>query len=153
MKADTETQLKPFHLALQVHDLAEARAFYGGLLACREGRSDHNWVDFDFYGHQLVCHVNSAFGHNRALPIKTNLVGQHQVPVPHFGMVLDMESWQELADRFKARQVPFLVEPHIRFQGQAGEQATLFVLDPSGNALEFKGFRNISEQLFETETS
>jgi extradiol dioxygenase family protein len=137
-------ELTPFHLAIPVHDLAAARAFYGGLLGCAEGRSDADWVDFDFFGHQLVCHrvpgTTPDAGHNP--------VDGHDVPIPHFGMVLEMRDWESLAERLKAAGTAFVIEPHVRFRGQPGEQATLFLTDPSGNALEFKSFRDIAGQLF-----
>lgn len=136
----------PFHLAIRVRDLEESRRFYSGLLGCSEGRSAETWVDFDLYGHQLVCHLAPL----AAGPTHTNQVDGEAVPVPHFGVVLEMDQWQALANRLKARQVSFVIEPHIRFQGQPGEQATLFFLDPSGNALEFKAFKDIRGQLFAT---
>lgn len=138
-------ELTPFHLAIPVRDLDAARAFYGGLLGCREGRSADAWVDFDFFGHQLVCHVTGE-----AVPEKPmhNPVDGHDVPVPHFGMVLEMRDWEDLAVRLKAAGTRFVIEPGIRFRGQPGEQATMFLTDPSGNALEFKSFRDIEEQLF-----
>ncbi len=137
--------LTPFHLAIRVHDLAAARAFYGGLFGCPEGRSAEQWVDFDFFGHQLVCHVADA------QPVAaTKRVDGDDVPVPHFGVVLEMPEWERLAARLRAAGTDFVVEPHIRFRGQPGEQATMFLLDPSGNALEFKAFRDIARQLFET---
>ncbi len=136
--------LTPFHLAIPVNDLAAARAFYGGLLGCAEGRSAERWVDYDFFGHQLVCHVADD---PRPVPVH-NPVDGHDVPVPHFGVVLALPDWHALADRLRAAQVRFVVEPHVRFAGQPGEQATLFLLDPSGNALEFKGFADIDAQLF-----
>jgi len=126
--------LPPFHLAFPVHDLAAARAFYGGLLGCREGRSAAEWVDFDFFGHQIVAHLDPAME-----PVKhRNPVDGHDVPVPHFGAVLTMAEWQALAERLRAAQTAFVIEPGIRFRGEAGEQATMFFLDPSGNALELK---------------
>lgn len=126
----------PFHLAFPVHDLASARSFYGGLLGCREGRSAETWVDFDFYGHQIVAHLDPQAAGVRL----RNAVDGDAVPVPHFGVVLDMAQWRALADRLRDAGVRFVIEPHLRFEGQVGEQATLFVLDPSGNALEFKAF-------------
>lgn len=138
--------LTPFHLAIPVHDLAAARAFYGGLLGCAEGRSAAHWVDYDFFGHQLVCHVADGM---RPAPVH-NPVDGHAVPVPHFGVVLQLHDWHALADRLRAAGVHFVVEPHVRFAGQPGEQATLFLLDPSGNALEFKAFADIDVQLFAT---
>ena len=127
--------LRPFHLAFPVRDLAEARAFYGGLMGCREGRSSDEWIDFDFYGHQIVAHTGGESGDQASNP-----VDGHDVPVPHFGVVLTMEDWQALADRLTAAGVKFAIEPTIRFKGQPGEQATMFFRDPSGNALEMKAF-------------
>ncbi len=135
----------PFHLAIPVRDLASSRAFYGGLLACPEGRSSADWVDFDFFGHQLVCHV---VGEAKPDTAASNPVDGHDVPVPHFGMVLEMPDWEALAARLKDAGVVFVIEPHVRFPGQSGEQATMFLIDPSGNALEFKAFRDIAGQLF-----
>jgi len=130
----------PFHLAFPVHDLAAARAFYGGLLGCPEGRSSEDWIDFDLYGHQVVAHLAP----DEARKAATNAVDGDQVPVRHFGVVLPMDDWHALADRLKAAGVAFVIEPHVRFKGQVGEQATMFFLDPSGNALEFKAFRDIA---------
>jgi extradiol dioxygenase family protein len=138
-------ELTPFHLAIPVRDLASARAFYGELLGCREGRSSDEWVDFDFFGHQLVCHRVAGAG--RDAPAH-NPVDGHEVPVPHFGMVLEMRDWEALAAQLKAAGATFVIEPHVRFRGQTGEQATMFLNDPSGNALEFKAFRDIAGQLF-----
>lgn len=135
--------LPPFHLAFPVHDLDAARAFYGGLLGCSEGRSSSEWIDFDFFGHQIVAHL--APGASR--PKAGNHVDGHHVPVPHFGAVLSMEKFAALAERLKAHGVQFAIEPHIRFKGQAGEQATMFFYDPSHNAIEFKAFADIG-QLF-----
>jgi extradiol dioxygenase family protein len=137
--------LTPFHLAIPVRELASARAFYGKLLGCPEGRSSTEWIDFDFFGHQLVCHVVSGSTRDAAA---TNPVDGHDVPVPHFGMVLEMPDWEALAAQLTKAGVRFVVEPHIRFRGQPGEQATMFLTDPSGNALEFKAFRDIAGQLF-----
>ena len=134
--------LEPFHLAVPVHDLAAARDFYGAVLGCPEGRSSPEWVDFDFFGHQLVAHLDPARKPHR--PALFNPVDGHDVPVPHFGVVLAWDRWQELAGRLKAQGQQFQIEPGIRFQGQVGEQATMFFYDPSGNALEFKAFRDIS---------
>ena len=137
--------LQPFHLAFPVHDLAAARAFYGGLLGCREGRSSDQWIDFDLRGHQIVAHLDPA-----AKPVAVaNPVDGHAVPVPHFGVVLERDDWQALADRLTAAGVQFGIAPYVRFKGQVGEQATMFFLDPSGNALEFKAFRDPG-QLFAT---
>lgn len=130
--------LPPFHLAFPVHDLAAARGFYGELLGCPEGRSSERWVDFDFFGHQLVAHL--VAGAHAADP--TNPVDGDQVPVPHFGAVLPWDDWHRLAERLRAAGVRFRLEPRVRFRGQVGEQATLFLLDPSGNALELKAFRD-----------
>lgn len=128
--------MRPFHLAFPVHDLAAARTFYRDVLGCGEGRSSDQWIDFDLYGHQIVAHLDPA-----AKPVATsNPVDGHDVPVPHFGVVLTMDQWEGLAARLRAAGIRFGIEPHIRFKGQPGEQATMFFLDPSGNALEFKAF-------------
>ena len=140
-------RLTPFHLAIPVHDVAAARAFYGGMLGCGEGRSAERWVDFDLYGHQLVCHQVDGMSARIA---GDNAVDGHDVPVPHFGVVLEMDDWQALADRLRSAGIDFVIEPHIRFVGQPGEQATMFFLDPSGNAVEFKAFADIDGQLFAT---
>jgi extradiol dioxygenase family protein len=131
-----------FHLAFPVHDLAAARRFYGQLLGCPEGRSSDRWIDFDFYGHQIVAHLAP-----QAAPQHHNPVDGDHVPVPHFGVILSMADWRALAHKLKAAGTRFVVEPHIRFEGQVGEQATMFFLDPSGNALEIKAFEDMS-QLF-----
>lgn len=128
--------LRPFHLAFPVDDLASARAFYGGVMGCAEGRSSDEWIDFDFYGHQIVTHLAPGGSGDRA----SNHVDGHGVPVPHFGIVLTMGDWQVLADRLRAAETEFVIEPTIRFKGQPGEQATMFFRDPAGNALEFKAF-------------
>ena len=135
--------MPPFHLAFPVHDLAAARAFYGGLLGCAEGRSSDRWVDFDLHGHQIVAHL-VADAPTRA---GDNPVDGHGVPVPHFGVVLEWQAWHALADRLRAAETAFVVEPYVRFEGQVGEQATMFFMAPSGNALEFKSFKDPS-QLF-----
>lgn len=132
--------LAPFHLAFPVDDLAAARAFYGELLGCPEGRSSEQWVDFDFHGHQVVAHLAPDEVGRAA----TNPVDGHAVPVRHFGVVLEWQQWHDLADRLRAAGVRFLIEPGIRFAGQVGEQATMFFLDPAGNALEFKALRDPS---------
>ncbi|WP_296616403.1 VOC family protein [Sphingomonas sp.] len=137
--------LRPFHLAFPVHDLDAARSFYGDTLGCPEGRSADSWIDFDLFGHQIVAHLDPAA---KAVAV-SNPVDGHDVPVPHFGVVLTMDDWRALADRVKAAGVAFGIEPHIRFVGQPGEQATMFFLDPSGNALEFKAFAD-DAQLFAT---
>ena len=128
--------LRPFHLAFPVNDLAAARAFYGEAMGCREGRSSEEWVDFDFYGHQIVAHLAPGEAGDRA----NNHVDGHGVPVPHFGVVLAMADWQALAERLEAAGTEFAIPPTIRFKGQPGEQATMFFRDPSGNALEMKAF-------------
>ncbi|HEX6007404.1 MAG TPA: VOC family protein [Burkholderiales bacterium] len=130
-----------FHLAFPVTDLAKARAFYGGLLGCPEGRSSDTWVDFDFYGHQIVAHLApQEAGHRH-----TSAVDGEDVPVRHFGVILTMPAWQALADKLIAADVNFVIEPHVRFKGEVGEQATMFFLDPCGNALEFKAFKDVSQ--------
>jgi len=135
--------IPPFHLAFPVHDLAAARAFYGQVLGCGEGRSSEAWIDFDFYGHQIVAHLApEECGYK-----STSAVDGHGVPVKHFGAVLPMQDWEALAERLKAAGTSFVIEPQIRFKGQVGEQATMFFLDPSGNAIEFKAFDDPS-QLF-----
>lgn len=138
-----DRRLQPFHLAIKVDDLVAARAFYGDLLGCAEGRSADTWVDFDLYGHQLVCHLAPGAGEG----VHRNPVDGDQVPVPHFGVVLGMADWESLAERLRAADVTFVIEPHVRFRGEPGEQATLFFLDPAGNALEFKAFADLG-QLF-----
>lgn len=134
-------ELRPFHLAFPVHSLAAARAFYGKLLGCPEGRSSDAWVDFDFHGHQIVAHLapedlRAAAAHD---------VDGDNVPVRHFGLVLSMDDWHTLANKLQAAGTQFVIEPHVRFKGQPGEQATMFLLDPSGNALEFKAFADRSK--------
>ena len=126
-----------FHLAFNVSDLDGARAFYGGLLGCAEGRSTDTWVDFDFFGHQISLHLGEPFDHR-----PTGRVGDHMVPMPHFGVLLPMTDWRALADRLEAAATEFLIEPVLRFAGQPGEQATIFLLDPFGNPLEFKGMQD-----------
>jgi extradiol dioxygenase family protein len=144
MQRSSPVALQPFHLAVPVRSLAEARRFYGELLGCPEGRSSPEWVDFDFFGHQLVVHLDHGGQTQRPLH---NAVDGKDVPVPHFGIVLEWDRWHALVDRLRAAGVAFGIEPGIRFQGQVGEQATMFFQDPSGNALEFKSFRDPS-QLF-----
>jgi uncharacterized protein len=128
--------LRPFHLAFPVHDLNAARGFYRDVIGCKEGRSSDHWIDFDFFGHQIVTHLDatarSISGHNA--------VDGHDVPIPHFGVVLTMADFDALAKRVEAQGIKFVIAPHIRFAGQVGEQATMFFYDPSGNALEFKAF-------------
>lgn len=133
--------LAPFHLAFPVHDLALARQFYGDLLGCPEGRSSDAWVDFNFWGHQVVAHLSP---HECGLAA-TGAVDGDQVPVRHFGVILGLAAWQALADRLQAAGTRFIIEPHVRFKGQVGEQATMFFLDPSGNALEFKAFADMGQ--------
>ena len=133
----------PFHLAFPVVDLEAARSFYGGLLGCAEGRSSDTWIDFDFFGHQLVAHLSPAGAHDG--DAATNHVDGHGVPVPHFGVVLDMDAWKRLAAKLREAGVDFVIEPYVRFAGQPGEQATMFLRDPSGNALEFKAFADRSK--------
>jgi hypothetical protein len=136
--------LRPFHLAIPVNDLEAARAFYGGLLGCAEGRSDRQWVDFNFHGHQLVCHLDTR--PDRAADLR-NLVDGHGVPVPHFGVVLDMETWHATRELLLAAAIEFVIEPTLRFKGEVGEQATMFFQDPAGNHIELKAFAGL-EQLF-----
>ena len=128
-----------FHLAFPVTSLDKARAFYGSLLGCPEGRSAPDWVDFDFYGHQIVAHLAPAEAGRRG----TNAVDGDNVPVRHFGAILPMREWEQLAAKLKAAGQTFIIEPHVRFEGEVGEQATMFLLDPCGNALEFKAFKDI----------
>ena len=135
--------VQPFHLAFPVDDLDAARVFYGGVLGCTEGRCSDHWIDYDLYGHQIVAHLAPG----RAGKQASNAVDGDEVPVPHFGVVLAMDDFDALAARLKAAGVKFIIEPHIRFAGLPGEQATMFFLDPSGNALEFKAFADIG-QLF-----
>ena len=129
-----------FHLAFPVHDLDAAREFYGGVLECEEGRSSDHWIDFNLYGHQVVTHLAPDSAGIKA----TNHVDADDVPVPHFGIVLPMDEWRALADKLTAKGVKFIIEPKTRFAGEVGEQGTMFFLDPSGNALEFKGFNDFS---------
>jgi extradiol dioxygenase family protein len=137
---DDRVSLPPFHLAFPVDDLAAARRFYGGLLGCPEGRSNEKWVDFDLHGHQIVAHLAPEAVRARA----TNPVDGDAVPVPHFGLVLSMDEWSALAGRLESAGTEFVIPPTVRFEGQAGEQATMFLLDPAGNALEFKAMANPS---------
>lgn len=141
--APAANAIAPFHLAFAVHDLAAARAFYAGLLNCPEGRSSEAWIDFNLYGHQIVAHLAPE----ECGPARTGQVDGDAVPVRHFGVVLPMADWQALAERLGAVGTQFIIEPHVRFKGQVGEQATMFFLDPSGNALEFKAFADLG-QLF-----
>lgn len=132
--------LRPFHLAFPVHDIEVARQFYVNLLGCGEGRSSDAWVDFDFYGHQVVAHLAPE----ECGASKTSAVDGHGVPVRHFGVVLTLEDWEVLAERLKAAGTEFVIEPYVRFKGEVGEQATMFFKDPSGNSLEFKAFKDLS---------
>jgi extradiol dioxygenase family protein len=134
--------LKPFHVAIPVDNLKECRYFYREVLQCKEGRSSNKWVDFNFFGHQLVIHETSKRNFSESNP-----VDGHEVPVPHYGVVLEWETWHQFVEHLKTKQVTFAIEPYIRFQGKVGEQATMFFYDPSGNALEFKAFKDPS-QLF-----
>lgn len=140
-------KLNPFHLAVPVSDLEKARRFYKETLGCEEGRSSDHWVDFDFFGHQFVIHYKPPT--EMVEPLHHNPVDGHDVPVPHFGVVLDWDSFHELASDLKSKGIRFVIEPYVRFEGQVGEQATMFFKDPSGNALEFKSFKDMS-QIFAT---
>jgi extradiol dioxygenase family protein len=135
--------ISPFHVAVPVYDLIETRAFYRDVLGCEEGRSSDQWVDFDLYGHQFVIHLKPRPAQQDLL--HHNPVDGHEVPVPHYGVVLDWDAWHDLEKRLKAKGIKFVIEPYIRFKGLPGEQATMFFLDPSGNALEFKAFQDISQ--------
>jgi extradiol dioxygenase family protein len=137
------SELRPFHIAFPVDDLAAARHFYGTVLGCPEGRSSEQWIDFDFFGHQIVAHHKAAA--EVATAPHANAVDGHDVPIPHFGVVLTPADWQQLAERVRAAGVKFVIEPYTRFAGQAGEQSTMFFLDPAGNALEFKAFADLSQ--------
>ncbi|MCA6078671.1 VOC family protein [Fulvivirga sedimenti] len=137
--------IQPFHLAFPVHDLQETLEFYTKILGCTTGRTSDHWIDFNMYGHQVVAHLSPE----EAKRSTTNDVDGDQVPVRHFGVVLGMKEWEELAERLKQEKISFIIEPHIRFKGLPGEQATMFFLDPSGNALEFKAFKDMN-QLFAT---
>jgi len=137
-------KLQPFHLAIPVYDLKECRYFYTNKLGFKEGRSDKNWVDYNFFGHQLVIHLSSS----NEIEKKSNFVDGEDVPIPHFGVVLDWDDWINFSEKIKSLSIKFLIKPYIRFKGQVGEQATMFFLDPSGNALEFKSFKN-PNQLFQ----
>ena len=132
--------MPPFHLAFPVRDLAEARRFYGELLGCPEGRSSPEWIDFDFYGHQIVAHLAPQECGSAA----TNAVDGHGVPVRHFGVVLSIPQWEDLAGKLRAAGTKFVIEPYVRFKGEVGEQATMFFLDPSDNAIEIKAFKNMA---------
>lgn len=141
-------QQNPFHLAIQVRDIPEARHFYGELMGFAEGRSDEQWIDFNMFGHQLVTHLNTDLGKTGRVSTISNGVDGHGVPVPHFGVVLNLDEWEQLRLRVVVFVEDFIVEPYTRFAGQTGEQRTMFFTDPSGNALEFKAFRDIERDLF-----
>ncbi len=138
------SHLRPFHLAIPVHNLEECRIFYRDIIGCLEGRSSDNWVDFDMFGHQLVIHYKEKDSAN----LQTNQVDGKSVPIPHFGVVLDMISFEKMITQVKAHGIKFIIEPYVRFKGEKGEQATMFFLDPAGNAIEFKAFKN-PNQLFD----
>ena len=131
----------PFHLAITVQNLKVCRAFYRDVLGCEEGRFSDKWVDFNFFGHQFVIHEADIIKNNKA----SNSVDGHQVPVPHFGVILDWNDWEQLSKKLQAQNIDFIIKPYIRFKGEVGEQATMFFSDPEGNALEFKSFKDISQ--------
>ena len=137
--------MRPFHLAFPVDDLEKTREFYINILGCREGRSSDRWIDFDMYGHQVVAHLI-----DKVESVQTNPVDGDDVPASHFGVILDMEDWESLSERLKSSGMNFIIEPHIRFKGEAGEQARMFFLDPCGNALEFKAFKS-DDMIFATD--
>lgn len=137
-------KIQPFHLAIPVHNLVKCREFYNNVLGCTEGRSSEHWVDFNFFGHQLVIHYKPK---SESKELHTNPVDGKNVPVPHFGVVLEWNSFEKLSKQLKSKGIKFIIEPYIRFEGEKGEQATMFFLDPSGNALEFKAFKDLN-QLF-----
>lgn len=141
-------QLTPFHLAVQVRDIEEARDFYGARMGFPEGRSAETWIDFNMFGHQFVTHLNPRIGKNGKIAALSNPVDGHDVPVPHFGVVLNCDDWENFADKVRGFIDDFIIEPYVRFKGEPGEQYTMFFSDPSGNALEFKAFRNIELSLF-----
>jgi extradiol dioxygenase family protein len=145
MMEGMSSSLRPFHIAFPVDDLEAARHFYGTVLGCPEGRSAEHWIDFNLFGHQIVAHCKPTVA--GAETPHSNPVDGHDVPVPHFGVVLEKQQWKELAERVKAAQVKFIIEPYTRFEGEVGEQSTMFFLDPAGNALEFKAFDDLG-QLF-----
>jgi len=136
--------IRPFHLAIPVDNLEACRKFYGDILGCKEGRSSDHWVDFDLFGHQLVIHYKEK---SKTEDTSSNPVDGKEVPIPHFGVVLDMDTFTDFSERLKKQKITFIIEPYIRFKGAVGEQATMFFKDPSGNALEFKAFKDIN-QLF-----
>ncbi|WP_435261521.1 VOC family protein [Tenacibaculum sp. nBUS_03] len=140
-------EILPFHLAIPVQDIEKSKKFYKEVLECSEGRSSSTWIDLNFFGHQLVLHKKENL--DKIEENTTNLVDSKNVPIPHFGVVLTMSIWRQLAENLKKKEVKFIIDPYIRFEGETGEQATMFFLDPSGNAIEFKAFQNITTQLFE----
>lgn len=142
--------LTPFHVAVAVRDIDEARDFYGNKMGLPEGRSAEQWIDFNMFGHQFVVHLNPEIGKDGQVTNITNPVDGHGVPVPHCGVVLEFEQWHALAERARGFIDEFIIEPYIRFEGEPGEQGTMFFKDPSGNALEFKAFKNIEQELFAT---
>ena len=142
--------LTSFRIAIQVRDIEESKMFYGEILGLRQGRSDISWVDFDIFGHQFVCHLNPGLGNEGRIESLYNPVDNHSVPVPHAGVVLEMDGWITFSNMLKDEEINFVIEPYIRFRGKPGEQATMFFLDPSGNALEFKAFKDIKGELFKT---
>ncbi|HAO15549.1 MAG TPA: glyoxalase [Tenacibaculum sp.] len=139
-------EILPFHLAIPVQDIEKSKNFYKEVLECSEGRSSSTWVDLNFFGHQLVLHKKENL--DKKEENTTNLVDSKNVPIPHFGVVLTISIWKKLAESLKNKEVKFIIDPHIRFEGETGEQATMFFLDPSGNAIEFKAFQDIANQLF-----
>ena len=143
----SKSLLTPFHLAIPVRNIAEAKDFYINTLGCKPGRSTDHWIDLDLFGHQLVCHLDESLGEDGKVKLVNNDVDSHGVPIPHFGVVLEQGDWQHLADKLSVAGTKFVIEPYVRFKGLAGEQATMFFLDPSGNALEFKSFKDLG-QLF-----
>ncbi|MGI9284508.1 MAG: VOC family protein [Pseudomonadales bacterium] len=141
-------QLTPFHVAVQVRDIDEARDFYGIKMGLAEGRSAENWIDFNMFGHQFVTHLNPQIGKSGKIATTPNPVDGHDVPVPHCGVVMNFDEWEVFAKKVSGFIDHFIIDPYVRFEGQPGEQGTMFFLDPSGNALEFKAFRNIALELF-----
>ncbi|MEM7385102.1 MAG: VOC family protein [Verrucomicrobiota bacterium] len=142
------TMVTPFHIAVQVRNIPEARDFYGNKLGLEEGRSDEIWIDWNCFGHQVVTHLNPNLGPEGRVASHCNPVDSHAVPVPHFGVILTISRWEAFAERCRSVIDHFLIEPYVRFEGQPGEQRTMFFEDPSGNALEFKAFADIENQLF-----
>jgi extradiol dioxygenase family protein len=141
-------KLTPFHLAVQVRDLEESRDFYGSRMGLEEGRSSEDWIDFNMFGHQFVVHLNPQLGKTGKVSRISNAVDGHGVPVPHFGVVMNFVDWEVFAQKVSAFIEAFIIEPQVRFRGEVGEQGTMFFSDPSGNALEFKGFRDVDSELF-----